>query len=480
MQGPNAVLNVITIPPGARPGQQRIVIDGVRGAIFEYALGAGLGNTIADNPLVSSWAAMAGTDPFGNVYPQGFSIGTGSVFEGTDFVIDSAGFFFYSGPPAHGNLIASITNSSGTDPFGNPYGAILNIGNQQAAHFGIDTTGNVYLVNSADSTTIFMNPSTESIGFYPAGTGTGALSIYIAALAGNDSFGNPQVVGFTSQTPGGGLFININQGVIDFNDTAAADTITRQAALRALHVAAHNNNPILAADSPACDSGGSHASFWLLGLPQSGLGNVQAALFGETAAGAAVPLTFTLCGTLTGGTIVAGLPTQTGAVLSLLPGDLTVQSSVDGQFYDTEVQHVDLPALTVTAVTPAFTALGNPATVSARKYKFHVRGDYTEAAAGIARFSLVLAGGAVISSARLTGMALSNSNTASVPWAGVGVGTLGPIAGANPMTSKNFILDIWGEAVFSAGGTATFSANTSAAGDTYAWNGGTMEVYPVA
>jgi hypothetical protein len=43
----------------------------------------------------------------------------GSVFEGTDFVINTDGAFFYSGTPASGNLIASITNAQVTDTFGN-------------------------------------------------------------------------------------------------------------------------------------------------------------------------------------------------------------------------------------------------------------------------------------------------------------------------------------------------------------------------
>lgn len=415
-----------------------------------------------------------GTAEFNNII-----IRNGTVISGVFLLYSSA-------TPALGNLVVSFAPiAGGTDTVGNVYPQGFNFGVWNNAgvlqqHFGLDDNGNVYLVNAANQTTIFMNPSTESIGFYPAGTGLNNLSLYIAAVVGNDSFGNGQIIGFTSQTPGGGLFININTGVISFTDTAAADTITRQGAMRQLHVAAHNNNPVLAIDSGACDANGSHASIWLLGLPQSGAGNTQIAFFAETGAGAAAPLQVLSSGEITGATIAGGLPVPTGASASLLPGDLTVQSSVDNQFYDTQVQHVDLPSTSITAVTPAFTAIGNPATVAARKYKFHVRGDYTEAAAGIARLALALASGAVVSSARLTAIAAFNSNTVTSGWAGVGVGTLGPVAGANPMTSKNFIVDIWGEAVFSTGGTATFSANTSAAGDPYTWNGGTMEVYPVA
>ena len=115
MQGANALLNIVTIPPGASITSQRIVMDGVRGAIFEYASGGPAGM------LVSSWAATAGTDPYGNAYPAGFNIGAGSVFAGLNFTINTNGLFFYTGTPALGNLIISLTRVAGTDPSGNAY-----------------------------------------------------------------------------------------------------------------------------------------------------------------------------------------------------------------------------------------------------------------------------------------------------------------------------------------------------------------------
>lgn len=76
-------------------------------------------------PLLVSIASRAGTDDHGNPYPQGLNVsqGTlaGSTFKGTDFEINPAGAFFYSGTPAAGNLVASVSRTQGTDAHGNAY-----------------------------------------------------------------------------------------------------------------------------------------------------------------------------------------------------------------------------------------------------------------------------------------------------------------------------------------------------------------------
>lgn len=134
MQGAVGLLNVVTVPPGATITSPRLVIDGVRGAIFVYQSGGPLG------ALIGSWAITAGTDPYGNVYPQGLNVSvgaisggtitgvtitgstiTGTTFSGTNFIINSTGAFFYSSTPALGNLIASISNVAGTDAKGNAF-----------------------------------------------------------------------------------------------------------------------------------------------------------------------------------------------------------------------------------------------------------------------------------------------------------------------------------------------------------------------
>lgn len=100
-------LVIVAAPPGQYAG------------IFVYSPSPRLGT------LIGSWAAQAGVDPYGNAYPQGLNVTTGSItgvtFNGTNFVINSSGMFFYSGTPAAGNLILSIANASGTDAFGNAY-----------------------------------------------------------------------------------------------------------------------------------------------------------------------------------------------------------------------------------------------------------------------------------------------------------------------------------------------------------------------
>jgi hypothetical protein len=91
--------------------------------IFIYSGPPATGN------LIGSWAGAAGNDGLpggGNNYPQGFSITqgaiTGTTFTGTGFVINAVGAFFYSTTtPALNTLIHSITSGTGQDAAGNWY-----------------------------------------------------------------------------------------------------------------------------------------------------------------------------------------------------------------------------------------------------------------------------------------------------------------------------------------------------------------------
>lgn len=91
------------------------------GLLVYKSPGGALGN------LIVSLARAAGTDQYGNNFPAGFNCTTGSIsgttFNGTDFILNPSGAFFYSSAPALGDLIASIASVAGTDTFGNAYNA---------------------------------------------------------------------------------------------------------------------------------------------------------------------------------------------------------------------------------------------------------------------------------------------------------------------------------------------------------------------
>jgi hypothetical protein len=108
-----------------------IIVSGVGEGVFIYNGVPGLGNP----PIVSMTSGSV--DPYGNPVVPGLDVTEGSItgttisgstingstFTGTDFVINSAGAFFYSGTPAAGNLIASIAAAAGTDSHTNTYPA---------------------------------------------------------------------------------------------------------------------------------------------------------------------------------------------------------------------------------------------------------------------------------------------------------------------------------------------------------------------
>lgn len=66
-------------------------------------------------PGSSGWIVkIDGSAEFNNLTVRG-------QFQGTDFIVNSAGIFLYSAAPAAGNLIGSWTSAAGTDAYGNAY-----------------------------------------------------------------------------------------------------------------------------------------------------------------------------------------------------------------------------------------------------------------------------------------------------------------------------------------------------------------------
>lgn len=72
------------------------------------------GTPSASNPPIF-WATSAGTDPFGNAIPSTAGVAGTGTFQAGNTVLKALGDFIYSGTPAAGNLLASITGAAGAD-----------------------------------------------------------------------------------------------------------------------------------------------------------------------------------------------------------------------------------------------------------------------------------------------------------------------------------------------------------------------------
>jgi hypothetical protein len=165
---------------------------------FVYSPAPGPGN------LIGSWAAAAGVDPYGNAYPAGLSVEvgaitgiviTGSTFEGTDFIINSSGEFFYSGTPAAGNLVESTASAAGVDGEGNNY---------VAGHA-------TYAANFASSL------AAGFVGFY---TGSLAAGWAFAAQLSTDAGGD-----LIMETAGGTMILAASGAVTSLGDTSVEGTL---------------------------------------------------------------------------------------------------------------------------------------------------------------------------------------------------------------------------------------------------------------
>lgn len=97
---------------------------------------------------------------------------TASTFQGTDFVINSTAELFYSGTPAAGNLIVSIAPAAGTDSFGNTYPQGIGVqgtGGQMIVYAaGSSNHAFTQLLSSLNKAQVVLQP--DSTSFATAGT----------------------------------------------------------------------------------------------------------------------------------------------------------------------------------------------------------------------------------------------------------------------------------------------------------------------
>lgn len=139
-------ITAATIAAGAIDGKTitgaTVITQSATGGLFVYS------GTPATGNLLVSIAAQAGTDPYGNAYPQGISSSAGDI--GGTLNVSSAGISFYVPNAGTGNLRTSIANADGTDRYGNTYKAGLFVNQKQ-----IWATGD-------HSHTVIINPTGQS------------------------------------------------------------------------------------------------------------------------------------------------------------------------------------------------------------------------------------------------------------------------------------------------------------------------------
>lgn len=143
------------------------------------------------------------------------------VFNGSNYVINSSGLFFYSGTPALGNMSGSWAQTAGTDAFGNAYPAGIEIYSAlgtillSAIDGILESTGSSGLqVITADGSIQFADPSGTGNGSLAIGnsiremlwnSGTLTANDRIAQVGVTSSTGTP-VVGSTDTSPRASTF----------------------------------------------------------------------------------------------------------------------------------------------------------------------------------------------------------------------------------------------------------------------------------
>jgi hypothetical protein len=127
-------------------------------------------------PGVSGWSInKSGSAEFNNLTIRG-------TFYGTNFIINSNGIFFYSGTPANGNLILSLAGVAGTDTFGNvyPQGLKFTAGGQSLVLGILGGSPLIYAITGLPETT------GSAIQIIKVGSGTAAFEL-MQLLGAEDS-----------------------------------------------------------------------------------------------------------------------------------------------------------------------------------------------------------------------------------------------------------------------------------------------------
>jgi hypothetical protein len=206
------------------------------------------GGPVAPRRLLVSLAARAGTDDYGNTYPQGLMVTSGEIsgttFDGTNWTQNPSGSFFYSGstetdndildeagnpvfdegggnvedesaPPA---LIASIAPQAGTDEFGNPYMAGIYLYGPGASYAGLQENGTSAAVVLAPPGTTQTTLNPQAFAF-ASNTGDADEFQWLVLTSGKESGNADAALQLNSESADGTVQAN---ATVEFGGTTVA------------------------------------------------------------------------------------------------------------------------------------------------------------------------------------------------------------------------------------------------------------------
>lgn len=126
---------------------------------------------------VAGWTINAdGTAEFNNLTVRG-------SFFGQQFIVNNMGLFVYSGTPALGNLIASITAVAGPDPEGNTASPILTIYGANGSQMNFDLLVGTVQQNYVTGAGSEQEPSTTFAQINNAGAANESMSLFFVGPA---------------------------------------------------------------------------------------------------------------------------------------------------------------------------------------------------------------------------------------------------------------------------------------------------------
>jgi hypothetical protein len=246
--------------------------------------------------------------------PTAVSPGSSNIIRASVVIITGgkgSGLFVYSPSPGTGNLVASITGASGTDQYGNAYGAGFNIGNQAAAHVGISTAGDIFIANASNQNVIEIRPELSAFIIYNGAPSLGGLVATIAGAAGTDPQGN-----------------TIPQGVASFNADNSFYALLGNTGLSSVMQLIFQNVNSPWGSPPFVEGSGSPAAGATLEASSGGTGAGAILIEDSIAAGRANGLVTIVSGGLSGPALLSSTASFQGPLTLPLPHQTTSNNTI--------------------------------------------------------------------------------------------------------------------------------------------------------